>query len=219
MSEEVEAVVGRYLGELIWKPLPDGRIMELVSSFGFLDERQKRWPVPAGARVDGASIPQVLWSIMGGPFEGKYRDASVIHDYYCDTRLRPWRSVHRVFYNAMRVSGVSASRAKLMYAAVLYGGPRWSDVASRNANLPRPDDYTVLFSQSHSAFENGVVRAVVKNEGGPAPTPETTGYVEQTIGDGTNVLDLSQMDGLIDDYNPSISEIEKAIDLATFIRS
>jgi Protein of unknown function (DUF1353) len=42
--------------------------------------------VPAGAIVGGASIPQVFWSIIGGPFEDKYREASVIHDYYCEQK-------------------------------------------------------------------------------------------------------------------------------------
>ena len=38
-----------------------------------------------GRVVDGASIPSVFWSIIGAPYTGKYRDASVIHDYYCET--------------------------------------------------------------------------------------------------------------------------------------
>jgi Protein of unknown function (DUF1353) len=104
MSEQPPAARGRYLGRLILEPLIDGRRMQLVQPFGFLDENQIRWPVPSGTKVDGASIPKVLWPLIGGPFEGKYRYASVIHDYYCDTRLRPWRMVHRVFYNAIRVS-------------------------------------------------------------------------------------------------------------------
>jgi Protein of unknown function (DUF1353) len=80
-------------------------------------------------------LAPTLWSVIGSPFTGKYRDASVIHDYYCDIRARPWPSVHRVFYDAMIVSGVSVSRAKLMYAAVYFAGPRWSEATEHNNNL------------------------------------------------------------------------------------
>src|SRR5215471_561969 len=109
MAENMDSTFGRYLGRLVLEPLADGRLMRLVEPFGFLDPEQKRWPVPPGAKVDGASIPQALWSLIGGPFEGKYRDASVVHDYYCDVRTEPWRAVHKVFYNAMRASDVSES--------------------------------------------------------------------------------------------------------------
>ena len=50
---------GQYFGELLLKPNPDGLRMTSVKAFGFLDSRNKRWPVPAGAVVDGASIPQI----------------------------------------------------------------------------------------------------------------------------------------------------------------
>src|SRR5262245_25222380 len=116
MSGNTTRAYGRYLGRPILEWLSDGRHMRLVKSFGFLDNNRKPWPVPVNAEVDGASIPRPLWSLVGGPFEGKYRDASIIHDYYCDVRTEPWQAVHRVFYNAMRVSGVSELRAKLMYA-------------------------------------------------------------------------------------------------------
>jgi hypothetical protein len=69
---------------------------------------------------------------MGGPFEGKYRDASIVHDWYCDLRTRSWQNVHLVFYEAMLTSGVALSRARLMYAAVYWGGPRWSDTVVSN---------------------------------------------------------------------------------------
>src|SRR4051812_31635812 len=102
--------------------------------------------VPERTRVDGASIPQALWSIVGSPFTGKYVQASVIHDYYCDVRVRRWQHVHRIFYEAMLVSGVSETRAKIMYAAVYFAGPRWSDTVSHNTNLNR------LFSVNASRF-------------------------------------------------------------------
>jgi Protein of unknown function (DUF1353) len=62
---------------------------------------------------------------MGGPFEGKYRNASVLHDVAYGERKRPWQDCDRMFYNAMRCSGVSAVEAKTMYYALYRFGHHW----------------------------------------------------------------------------------------------
>ena len=123
---------GRYVGEFVLKWLADGRYMQLDRPVSYFDPDETEWPVPAQAVVDGASIPRFLWSIVGSPFTGLHRDASVIHDWYCDRRTRPWQSVHRVFYHAMRTSGASKSYAKLRYGAVRMFGPRWTAAAIAN---------------------------------------------------------------------------------------
>jgi hypothetical protein len=117
--------LGSFHGDLIVKALSDGRKLQLTHPFAYRDPKGRLWPVPSSTIVDGASIPQTFWSIIGGPFSDKYRDASVIHDYYCERKSRPWRDVHLVFYNAMRARGVPTSKAKIMYAAVYNFGPRW----------------------------------------------------------------------------------------------
>lgn len=106
--------------------LEDGRHMRLKRPFAYEEESGREWPVPAETVVDGASIPQVFWSLIGGPFEGQYRDASIVHDYYCDVRTRPWKDTHRTFFDAMICSGVNTIRAKTMYYAVYRFGPRWT---------------------------------------------------------------------------------------------
>lgn len=119
--------------EAVW--LPDGRSMRLTKPTSFVDQSCQDWPVPAGAVVDGASIPSALWSVGAGPFEGRYRNASVIHDWYCDRRNRKWQDVHRVFYNAMIASGVSTVVAKTMYSMVYLWGPRWTEQAVLNNRI------------------------------------------------------------------------------------
>jgi len=99
--------------------------MTLLDDFGYVDPGKITWKAPKGHKIDGASIPPVFWSFIGGPFEGKYRNASVVHDYECDVKQRPWRTVHRMFYNASRCGGVEATKAKVMFAAVYHFGPRW----------------------------------------------------------------------------------------------
>lgn len=106
--------------------LDDGRHMRLKRPFGFVEEGGREWPVPTETVVDGASIPKVLWSLIGGPFEGPYRNASVVHDYYCDVQSRPWQETHRMFFEGMRCSGVGTARAKTMYYGVYRFGPRWT---------------------------------------------------------------------------------------------
>ena len=116
----------KFVGDLILKALPDGRNMVLVQPFTYVDSHNVSWPVPAGTKIDGASIPSVFWSIIGAPFTGKYREASVVHDYYCQSQSRHWKAVHKVFLDGMTARGVDSLQAKLMYIAVYRFGPRWN---------------------------------------------------------------------------------------------
>lgn len=100
--------------------------MRLLDAFSYVDQTGGVWDAPKGSLVDGASIPQAFWTIIGGPFEGDYRNASVVHDVACDLKKRPWRDVHKMFYDAMRCGGVSEKKAKVMYFAVFHFGPRWT---------------------------------------------------------------------------------------------
>ncbi len=104
---------------------PDGRSMTLVTEIRYTDPNGAVWVAPAGSVVDGASIPRSLWSFMGGPFEGKYRTASILHDVSYDQQDRPPKDCDRMFYHAMRCSGVSAVEAKTMYYSLLRFGRHW----------------------------------------------------------------------------------------------
>src|SRR5205823_12783757 len=90
--------------------------------------------------VDGASIPRWLWSFMGGPFEGKYRNASVLHDVAYDQHNRPWQQCDRMFYNAMRCSGVSAVEAKTMYFALCRFGHHWKQPRASSETVARAEE-------------------------------------------------------------------------------
>ena len=116
---------GYYTGEPETRWNPDGRSMTLLSDLRYTDPHGVVWIAPVGSTVDGASIPRSLWSVMGGPFEGKYRNASVLHDAAYDQRNRPWQDCDRMFYNAMRCSGVGAVEAKTMFYALYRFGHHW----------------------------------------------------------------------------------------------
>jgi len=110
------------------KPRP---LFRVDADFRFKDPNGLLWLTPAGTEVDGASIPQFLWSIIGGPFEGAYLNASVIHDHYCRTMERTAHDTHRDFYYGMRTSKVPEWKAEWMHWAVLTFGPSWQVVMEK----------------------------------------------------------------------------------------
>ena len=116
---------GHYSGYVEARWENDGRLMTLLSELRYTDPQGAVWIAPAGSQVDGASIPRSLWSLMGGPFEGKYRNASVLHDVAYEQKNRPHEVCDRMFYNAMRCSGVSPTEAKTMYYALYRHGRHW----------------------------------------------------------------------------------------------
>jgi hypothetical protein len=124
-SDSVGSKWGYFNGEPVTKWNPDGRTMTLLTELRYIDPHGNVWVAPIGSVVDGASIPRYLWSIMGGPFEGKYRNASVLHDVAYGDKKRPWQDCDRMFYYAMRCSGVSGVEAKTMFYALYRFGHHW----------------------------------------------------------------------------------------------
>jgi hypothetical protein len=112
---------------------PDGRRFSLLHDFNYIDKTRRMWEAPTGLIVDGASIPMPFWSVIGGPFEGLYREASVVHDAGCCAETKPWKDVHHMFYDAMRCSGVGWVKANTMFFAVWWCGPRWTHL---NTDMP-----------------------------------------------------------------------------------
>jgi hypothetical protein len=119
-----ETGFGRFIGKLVAEFEGDGRKVTLIEPYSFVDPTGEEWPVPAGAKTDGASVPSAFWALYP-PFTGSYRSAAVVHDYYCDTKKRTWQDTHKVFYYAMRAAGLDERNAKVMYVAVYLFGPRW----------------------------------------------------------------------------------------------
>ncbi len=106
----------------------DGHAIEMVQllkPFSYRDSNGLEWDVPEGFISDGASIPEPLWVVVGGPYSGPYRDAAVIHDYFCYTKNRKWEATHDVFLEAALHRGTPKWKAEYMYAGILWKGPRW----------------------------------------------------------------------------------------------
>jgi len=133
----------RFIGTLEVELLDDGRKVKLTKNFEFQDS-YRNWPVPKGVIVDGASIPRILWTVIGGPLDGKYRKASVIHDYYCDQKTQRWDNVHKMFYEACLAEGLDEITAKMMFAAVYMAGPRWPMVYHFGPSQQSADKYNIV---------------------------------------------------------------------------
>ena len=124
------------------------RIVTLDTQLTFTDGNGEKWIVPKGAVVDGASVPPWAWSFIGTPFVGKFRAASIVHDFYCDTKTRPWKDVHDSFYFGLMAAEMTTTKALVMWSAVRFFGPRWRNqdengncIDSCNSPEPEPAKY------------------------------------------------------------------------------
>lgn len=152
--ESTDPAYGRFEGEVVTKWITDDLEMELVKDFEYVDPGGKRWTAPTGSVINGASIPSVFWSLIGGPFEGRFRKASVLHDAACDVQAESWEDVHRMFYDACRCSRVGIGKAQTMYWAVYHFGPRWpnDDTDARTEVQPiQPDESIVAKADRYFA--------------------------------------------------------------------
>ena len=127
---------------LITASMPDGRRKRVHTKFTY---QHGSWTivVPAGFVSDGASIPRIFWSIIGGPW-GRYGKAAVLHDWlyfeqeysFINDRILVRQFVSRkladtIFMEAMMQLEVAAWRIELMYWAVrLCGWLAWRKNAS-----------------------------------------------------------------------------------------
>lgn len=111
----------------------------------FIDAQGQTWTAPPQTLTDGATIPVIFAPLIGDRQSREYVMAAALHDAYCGVgndhlatfRTRPWRDVHRMFYEALLVNGTQPKTAKIMYAAVFLGGPRWDDPERTLDSLPQ----------------------------------------------------------------------------------
>jgi len=109
--------------------------MVLLEDFLFEDPDGKPWKAPATFPINGASIPRQLWTLIGSPFVGNYRRASIVHDIACgDATTKEERKAADVMFFYACLAG----DCKFFESAVLYVGVRigaWIDSPSFQASL------------------------------------------------------------------------------------
>lgn len=128
----------------IWMTEPKAdRRMELLDSITFTGAAGRVWDAPKGHRVDGASIPRALWTLVGSPYTGDYRRASILHDVACDRHPHdgPERQAgDEMFYAACRAGGCGRLEAKLLFLGVRLG----SSWAGKGLRAAEADDKVKL---------------------------------------------------------------------------
>jgi len=115
--------------------------MRLLADFWFTDPAGKKWLTPKDYVVDGASIPRALWTLVGSPYTGDYRRASIVHDKACDEAVDDppaRRAADRMFYHACRAGGCSIQDATVLYIGVRMGGV-WPQVTPWSALMVAPE--------------------------------------------------------------------------------
>jgi hypothetical protein len=116
---------GKPKAQWLTEPNVPDRKMRLLADFWFTDPAGKKWLTPKDYVVDGASIPRALWTLVGSPYTGDYRRASIVHDKACDDAVDDQaarRAADRMFYHACRAGGCSIEEATLLYIGVRIGG-------------------------------------------------------------------------------------------------
>ena len=208
---------GRYTGKLILDPSGGSQQAKTTLEFGFLDRNGRHWPVPSGTSVGAASIPRALRSLLGDWRQGMYREAIVVHDYYCAARSTDWPEVYRIFYQAMLVSGVPMRRAKLVYAGVYFAGPRWQNRpvnAPQTGQLVRPrhtSPAVLLYALCRDPVALAMSEAITCN--GRSAFEWITAEQTDTGGSQTT-LELGPLSAMLEENDPSLPELEAAIDYA-----
>ena len=93
----------------------------LCCPFSYVAKDREVIVVPTGFITDGASIPKVFWSMIGGPLSGRYICSAVIHDFLCFKAHQNQYSRKRadiIFEQAMREEGATFIKRKVMYLGV-----------------------------------------------------------------------------------------------------
>lgn len=106
---------------------PSDRDMKLLEDFWYDDPKNRRWLAPRGSIINGASIPQALWSTVGSPYTDNYRRASIVHDVACNNQTINRGEADEMFYYACLAGGCSFLQAKILYAGVRVGA--WAGVS------------------------------------------------------------------------------------------
>lgn len=161
--------------------LDSGRELRLLEDFAYIDPHGTVWSAPKDAVVDGASIPQAFWTFTGGPLEGKFRNASIVHDVACDRMAVPSDKVHQMFYDACRCGGVPENEAKILFAAVYHFGPQW-DIT--NVDAPIVVDTAKGKTRQMKIRRRG--SEIIERE---TPTKDDRKALEQFVGEKQRSLD------------------------------
>jgi len=169
---------------------PD-RQMRVIERFVFTDAKGRAWEAPAGSVVDGASIPRSLWAVVGSPYTGDYRRASIVHDVATQgIKSAAERSAaDRMFFHACRAGGCPLLEAIALYIGVRIGAyvehvPAWKTATLTVVRNPQaaPSAWDARLQADHR-----LALEVVLADGTTEDDVELEARVERALSMLTNV--------------------------------
>lgn len=103
-------------------PVPDtDRFFRLHEDF-ILEWKQNRYFLREGFKTDGASIPRILWPIVGHPFQPRLLAGAILHDALCQSNLIPRIDSDRLLRQLAKAYGVQSTKVYIIYIGVKVGG-------------------------------------------------------------------------------------------------
>lgn len=116
---------GSFVGATIVDFEENGHGVRLRRDLVYHDTQGRLWSAPEGTICRGECLPPGVWNLLGPPFFGPHREASIIHEHYCRMRAGVASDVHQMFYEACRAGGVAEPVARLALRELRLHGPGW----------------------------------------------------------------------------------------------
>jgi len=132
-AEGGEADHGSFEGRVVveWLDDPFVPTMRLAEPFAYEQSKGKIWKVPQGHVIKGRGMPPLFRDLIGQPFYGGYRKASIVYDHATQEMKQPWDEAQLMFLEASMAEGINESEAKAMYMLLRAQGSRWEVPGSR----------------------------------------------------------------------------------------
>lgn len=126
--------IGRFAAPLRVEIAPPGRLARVLEDFVYVSPDGLHWTTPAGFVFDGASIPRVLWTRLGGPFDGPNIFIGAVHDPRYRFADCDRETADRLLLNVGRCAGLGKQDAMAIYLGVRLGGEMaWIDNARKRS--------------------------------------------------------------------------------------
>jgi hypothetical protein len=103
-------------------PVPEKNLYRLDEDYCFSFRKKKEIWIPKGFEFDGASIPQIFWSIIGGAFHPDFLEPALRHDWAYITRCIGFLDANWLFLSDLQGIGVPWWKRNLMWSAVASAG-------------------------------------------------------------------------------------------------
>jgi hypothetical protein len=107
----------------ITQDLPGGEeVWSIVVGYFFRDKYGKKHHVEPHTITDGASIPRILWPLVGHPRGTDIGQAAGLHDVLYREGVLPRKRCDEILVEGMECLGASWMKRKLVYAGIRAGG-------------------------------------------------------------------------------------------------